>query len=152
MLAAVIVVAFVVAFGGGRARAANPPSGAAAAQAPADGRGEDDVAADVEAGASRLGLGALVRRSGWLTPLLIGAAFYFLFMRGRGTGGGWGSYYLFWIVGPAIIAAVSAHPAVLVVVLIGFLARRWLPDPFLFLRYQGRIRNLETEVAANPGT
>jgi tetratricopeptide (TPR) repeat protein len=95
-------------------------------------------------------LGALARRSGWLTPLLLAAAFCFLFMRGSG-GGGWGSYYLFWIAAPVIIAAVSSHPAVLLVVAIGFLARRWLPDPLLFLRYQSRIRSLETEVAANPG-
>ena len=37
------------------------------------------------------------------------------------------------------------------VVAVGFLARRWLPDPLLFLRYQSRIRSLETEVVANPG-
>jgi hypothetical protein len=145
----VLAAVMLCALAGGRARAAGPPSGTAAA---ADARGDDDAATDAGMGASRMGLGSLVRRSGWLTPLLLGAAFYFLFMRGRGdTGGGWGSYYLFWIVGPAIIAAVSSHPAVLVVVVIGFLARRWLPDPFLFLRYQGRIRTLETEVAANPG-
>ncbi len=144
MLATVVICALA----GGRARAADPTSGPAAAQAPAD----DDATGDAGLGTSRMGLGALARRSGWLTPLLLGAAFYFLFMRGRSDGGGgWGSYYLFWIVGPAIIAAVSSHPAVLVVVVIGFVARRWLPDPFLFLRYQGRIRNLETEVAANAG-
>ncbi len=151
--------------GGGRARAQSETpaaSGAverpqaAARQAPeeeAEGQGEGQGQRNDGTGpASRWELGSLARRSGWLTPLLLGAAFYFLFMRGRGgSGGGWGSYYLFWIVAPAIIAAVSSHPAVLVVVAIGFLARRWLPDPFLFLRYQSRIRSLETEVAANPG-
>jgi tetratricopeptide (TPR) repeat protein len=114
---------------------------------------EDDDEASAAGGSfAGLGsLGSLVRRSGWLTPLLLGVACYFLFMRGRGTGGGWGSYYLFWIVAPAIIAVVSSHPAVLLVVAVGFLARRWLPDPFLFLRYQSRIATLQTEVSANPG-
>jgi hypothetical protein len=147
---AVVLVSFCLGVFGGRARAAEAPTDqTAAAQSTSDAAADD---ADV--GGSRMGLGTLgtlVRRSGWLTPLLIGAAFYFLFMRGRSNGGGWGSYYLFWIVGPAIIAAVSAHPAVLVVVVVGFLARRWLPDPFLYFRYQGRIRNLDSEVAANPG-
>jgi tetratricopeptide (TPR) repeat protein len=120
-----------------------------AASAPARPAQADDEA---EVPASAMGLGTLARRSGWLTPLLLAAAFYFLFMRGRrGDGSGWGSYYLFWIVVPAIVAAASSHPGVLLVVAVGFLARRWLPDPFLFLRYQGRIRTLETEVAANAG-
>ena len=112
----------------------------------------EDETADVPS--AQIGsFGSIARRSGWLTPLLLAAAFYFLFMRGRagGVGSGWGSYYLFWIVVPAIIAAVSSHPVVLVVVAVGFLARRWLPDPFLFLRYQSRINTLEAEVHANPG-
>jgi tetratricopeptide (TPR) repeat protein len=140
----------------GRARAANDEASGVSAPAAASSPAarapretdEEDVAS---AGGSRWALGSLARRSGWLTPLLLGAAFYFLFMRGRGNGGGWGSYYLFWIVAPAIIAAVSSHPAVLLVVAVGFLARRWLPDPFLFLRYQSRIASLQTEVSANPG-
>jgi tetratricopeptide (TPR) repeat protein len=142
-------------FAGGRpARAANDTTAAAPVGAvPAPGAraapADDDEAPAV--GGSRWALGSLARRSGWLTPLLLGAAFYFLFMRGRSSGGGWGSYYLFWIVAPAIIAAVSSHPAVLLVVAVGFLARRWLPDPFLFLRYQGRIGTLQTEVNSNPG-
>jgi tetratricopeptide (TPR) repeat protein len=142
--------------GVGRARAANDQAGglsaagasSAAAHAARDADDEDEASA---VGTSRWALGSLARRSGWLTPLLLGAAFYFLFMRGRRDGGGWGSYYLFWIAAPAIIAAVSSHPAVLLVVAVGFLARRWLPDPFLFLRYQSRIGSLQTEVSANPG-
>lgn len=140
--------------GPGRARAADDTAAAVPATAgvssPAAREAQDDDEASA-AGGSRWALGSLARRSGWLTPLLLGAAFYFLFMRGRGDGGGWGSYYLFWIVAPAIIAAMSSHPAVLLVVAVGFLARRWLPDPFLFLRYQGRIASLRTEVSANPG-
>jgi tetratricopeptide (TPR) repeat protein len=131
------------------ASAGAPVANAGAARTAAEGglgvaEGEDEAGA----GAS-LGLGGLARRGGWLSPLLLGAVFYFLFMRNRGSGGGWGSYYLFWIVAPAIIAAVSSHPAVLLVVAVGFLCRRWLPDPFLFLRYWSRINTLETEVRAN---
>jgi tetratricopeptide (TPR) repeat protein len=136
--------------GAGRARAANDTTAASSASSAHTAPDADDEEASA-LGGSRWALGSIARRSGWLTPLLLGAAFYFLFMRGRREGGGWGSYYLFWIVAPAIIAAVSAHPAVLLVVAVGFLARRWLPDPFLFLRYQGRIASLRTEVSANPG-
>jgi tetratricopeptide (TPR) repeat protein len=116
----------------------------------APGLGVEREDGDPGAGAA-LGLGSLARRGGWLSPLLLGAAFYLLFMRGRGAGGGWGSYYIFWIVAPAVIAAATSHPAVLLVVAIGFLCRRWLPDPFLFLRYRSRISALETEVRANAG-
>jgi tetratricopeptide (TPR) repeat protein len=139
--------------GAGSARAASDTATATAAGSASSAQlavQADDEEAPAAAG-SRWGLGSLARRSGWLTPLLLGAAFYFLFMRGRGAGGGWGSYYLFWIVAPAIIAVISAHPAVLLVVAVGFLARRWLPDPFLFLRYQSRISSLQVEVSANPG-
>jgi tetratricopeptide (TPR) repeat protein len=88
-------------------------------------------------------------RSGLLTLLAVGVLLYFLFLRGRG-GGGWGSYYLFWLVGPALIAAVTTHPEVLLVVVVGLIARRWLPDPYLVIRHAGRIRALQADVRANP--
>jgi hypothetical protein len=93
------------------------------------------------------------RRSGLFGTAIMAIAFYFVFMRGRGGGGSgnWGSYYLFWIVAPVIVAAVSSHPAILLVVVVGLVARRWLPDPFLWLSIGGRIRALEADVAANPG-
>jgi tetratricopeptide (TPR) repeat protein len=46
---------------------------------------------------------------------------------------------------------VSSHPAVLLVIVVGLLARRWLPDPFLALKYAARIRSLEVDVHSNPG-
>ena len=80
-------------------------------------------------------------------------AFYLLFMRGRGGAGsatsGWGSYYLFWIVAPALLAAVSSHPAFLIIIVVGLVARRWLPDPFLFLKHQGRVRSLQADIDTN---
>ena len=112
---------------------------------------EEDDAHDARPARSLGGL--LSRRSGLLGTVGMALAFYFLFMRGRGGFGsaGWGSYYLFWIVAPVLIAAVSSHPEVLLVVVVGLVARRWLPDPFLALRYGARIRSLQVDVASNPG-
>jgi tetratricopeptide (TPR) repeat protein len=102
------------------------------------------------------GLGSLFsRRSGLLGTGLMAAAFYFLFMRGgraQGQGnGGWGSYYLFWIVAPALVAIVSSHPSALGLVVVGLVARRWLPDPYLILKHRARVRRLRVEVSTNPG-
>jgi len=110
----------------------------------------DDDAAGL--GAS-LGLGSLGGRSGLLGTALLGAAFYFFFMRGRGAGGAsssWGSYYLFWIAAPAVLAAVSSHPEFLAIIVIGLVARRWLPDPFLILKHRSRVRALQIDIDTNP--
>jgi tetratricopeptide (TPR) repeat protein len=61
-----------------------------------------------------------------------------------------GSYYLFWLVAPLVLSAVTRHPVLAAVALIGFLARRWLPDPFLFFKYSGRVAGLQQDIAANP--
>jgi tetratricopeptide (TPR) repeat protein len=100
-----------------------------------------------------VGLGSMLSgRSGMFGTALMAAAFYFFFMRGRGAGGAnasWGSYYLFWIVAPALLAAVSAHPAFLIVIVIGLVARRWLPDPILYFKHQARVRSLQADIDAN---
>jgi tetratricopeptide (TPR) repeat protein len=113
--------------------------------------------ADADDGAgglgASLGLGSLGGRSGMLGTGLLAAAFYFFFMRGRGAGGasaGWGSYYLFWIVAPALLAAVSSHPEFLAVIGIGLIARRWLPDPYLILKHRSRVRALQVDIDTNP--
>jgi tetratricopeptide (TPR) repeat protein len=101
---------------------------------------------------SPYGIGGLLSgRSGLLGTALLAVAYYFVFVRGRGAGAGWGSYYLFWIGVPVLIALVSSHPAILIVVIFGLLARRWLPDPFLILKHHGRVRSLEVDVTTNPG-
>jgi hypothetical protein len=113
---------------------------------------DDDDDAGVSPGA--FGMGSMLSgRSGLFSTAILAVAFYFLFMRGRRGAGdsSWGSYYLFWIVAPVLIAAVSSHPAVLLVVVVGLVARRWLPDPYLALKYRGRVRALEVDVATNPG-
>ena len=117
-------------------------------------RAEQRLHADDDDGATMGmpgGLGSLFSgRSGLLGTVLLAGAFYFLFMRGRrGASSSWGSYYLFWIVGPALLAAVSAHPAWLIVIVIGLVLRRWLPDPLLFLKHQGRVRSLQADIDAN---
>jgi len=95
--------------------------------------------------------GLLSGRSGLLGTVVVLAAFYFIFMRGRGAGASWGSYYLFWIGVPVAIALLSSHPAILIVVVVGLVARRWLPDPFLILKHRGRVRSLQVDVQTNPG-
>lgn len=67
-----------------------------------------------------------------------------------GVGGAWGSYYLIWMVVPVLIAIVTAHPAVLAVVVLGVAARPWLPDPIQWLRHARRTRALEAQVRVNP--
>jgi tetratricopeptide (TPR) repeat protein len=61
-----------------------------------------------------------------------------------------GSYYLFWLVAPLVLSVVTRHPLLAAVAVVGFLARRWLPDPFLYFKYSGRIATLSHEIAANP--
>ncbi len=60
------------------------------------------------------------------------------------------TFYLFWLVIPTLIAVVSAHPSILVVVVVAFVARRWIPDPISYLRHAGRVRSLQSQVAVNP--
>ena len=43
-----------------------------------------------------------------------------------------------------------AHPAILLVVAIAFVARRWMPDPIDYLRHARRVSNLESQIAINP--
>jgi tetratricopeptide (TPR) repeat protein len=151
------LMAIVLALVGGAPRVAAARDRSAVAGAPAaaaDGRARSDLEEDDDQPAPGWSRSLVSgRRSGLFSTLLLGLVFYFVFMRGRGAaaGGGWGSYYLFWMVVPALLALVSDHPAVLGLVVVGFLARRWLPDPFLWIKYWGRIRTLEYEVNANPG-
>ncbi len=120
----------------------------------ADDDDDDDGGGHVYSRPAGSALGSLFsRRSGLLGTGLMAAAFYFLFMRGRGAPGGssGGSYYLFWIVAPALIAVASSHPSALLLVVVGLVARRWLPDPYLVFKHRARIRTLQIEVSANPG-
>jgi hypothetical protein len=55
-------------------------------------------------------------------PLLMLLSYFYFTSRdsrASGFGGGWGSYYLFWIIGPALLAMVLEHPAFLLIVALG---------------------------------
>jgi tetratricopeptide (TPR) repeat protein len=60
------------------------------------------------------------------------------------------TYYAFWLVVPTALAIVSAHPSVLVIIVVALVARRWLPDPVLFFRHASRVNSLEQQVELNP--
>lgn len=85
------------------------------------------------------------------TLMMALAYFYFTSRDSRGSGfaNGAGTYYLFWLVGPALLAIFLEHPAFLGVVALGLVARPWLPDPLLYLRYMGRTRQLEGDIRVN---
>ena len=84
------------------------------------------------------------------TLLMALAYFYFSSRDSRSSGfGGRGTYYLFWLVGPALLAIFLEHPAFLGIVVVGVIARPWLPDPLLYLRYLGRTRALQGDIRVN---
>jgi tetratricopeptide (TPR) repeat protein len=60
------------------------------------------------------------------------------------------TYYAFWLLVPTVLAILVAHPAVLVVIVVAVVARRWLPDPVLYLRHAGRVHGLQQQVDINP--
>jgi tetratricopeptide (TPR) repeat protein len=60
------------------------------------------------------------------------------------------TWYAFWLVVPTVFALGSAHPSLLVIILVALIVRRWLPDPVLYLRHAGRVRNLRQQVEINP--
>lgn len=59
------------------------------------------------------------------------------------------TYYAFWLAIPTALALIFAHPAVLVVVAIAIVARRWLPDPVLLVRHAARVRSLQSQIELN---
>lgn len=61
----------------------------------------------------------------------------------------WLSYYAFWILAPLAFALVSRHPAILVVAVIAFVARRWIPDPYLFFKHLARVKRLRNQIEVN---
>jgi predicted Zn-dependent protease len=61
-------------------------------------------------------------------------------------GMGYLPYYLL----PIVASYALRYPWLLGGVLIAFVVRRWLPDPYLFLKHLRRVRSLKTEIAQNP--
>ncbi|HEY0463868.1 MAG TPA: tetratricopeptide repeat protein [Polyangiaceae bacterium] len=124
-----------------------------------DAEGDDEAADQALArargqrrgyGSSHGFMGGILSRYGY-TALMALAYFYFTSRdsRGSGFGNGRGTYYLFWLVGPALAAIFLEHPAFLGIVAVGLVARPWLPDPLLYLRYLARTRKLEGEIRVN---
>jgi tetratricopeptide (TPR) repeat protein len=70
--------------------------------------------------------------------------------RPRGKAMNRSSYYIFWLAAPMVLGLVSRHPALLLLVGVGLVARRWLPDPYLFFKYARRVRSLRSDIEANP--
>jgi tetratricopeptide (TPR) repeat protein len=60
------------------------------------------------------------------------------------------TYYTFWLLVPTVLALVSAHPEILVVVAVAFVARRWIPDPVLYLKHVGNVHRLQQQIDINP--
>lgn len=58
----------------------------------------------------------------------------------------------YWLYYLAVLLAYWAvdHPAVLGAIVVLVLARRWIPDPWLWLRSVGRVRALKSQIEANP--
>ncbi len=58
-------------------------------------------------------------------------------------------YWLYYLA-PFIIGYFFQYPPLIAIVVVFFLFRRWIPDPLVFFKTLGRIRQLEAQVAANP--
>ena len=58
------------------------------------------------------------------------------------------TYYAFWLLIPTAFALMSAHPEILLVIGVAFVARRWLPDPVQYFRLAGRVRSLQQQIEA----
>ncbi|HEY3255780.1 MAG TPA: tetratricopeptide repeat protein, partial [Polyangiaceae bacterium] len=101
-------------------------------------------------GLSESFMGGMFSRYGYAILMAL-AYFYFTSRDSRGSGFARGpsTYYLFWLVGPALLAIFLEHPAFLGIVALGVVARPWLPDPLLYLRYMARTRRLEGEIRVN---
>ncbi len=58
----------------------------------------------------------------------------------------------YWVYYLAVLLAYWAadNPSVLVVLVLFFVLRRWIPDPFVLFRTFGRIGTLREQIAANP--
>lgn len=59
---------------------------------------------------------------------------------------GYWTYYLAFLV----LAYVTQYPWLLVGIVVFFVARRFVPDPFVILRTFGRIRKLKQQIQMNP--
>lgn len=59
---------------------------------------------------------------------------------------GYWTYYVVWIA----LAAALRYPWLAAGALVFFVLRRFIPDPFVFVKTMGRIRSLRVQIEANP--
>ena len=62
----------------------------------------------------------------------------------------WMSYYLFYFGVSVALSFGLRHPSLLLLAGVAWLARDYLPDPYLYLRHRARLQRLLAEVSANP--
>jgi tetratricopeptide (TPR) repeat protein len=60
------------------------------------------------------------------------------------------SWWLVWILAPAIIAVVTSFPWIVGAALLAVVVRRYLPDPIHWFQTAGRIGKLQRSVEVNP--
>jgi tetratricopeptide (TPR) repeat protein len=60
------------------------------------------------------------------------------------------SYYLFYFAASMTLSLALRHPSLLLLIGVAWLARGYLPDPYLYLRHRARIQRLTQDVDANP--
>lgn len=58
-------------------------------------------------------------------------------------------YLLYYLV-PVALSYALRYPYLLLAAAGIFVVQRWLPDPYLFLKHAGRVRNLKAQIAQNP--
>lgn len=63
---------------------------------------------------------------------------------------GYGYGYFYYMIAMMVLGAVSQNPWLLVPIGLVFLARRWIPDPWVYVRTFGRISVLSRQIEANP--
>jgi tetratricopeptide (TPR) repeat protein len=63
---------------------------------------------------------------------------------------GYGYGYFYYMIAMMVIGLVSQNPWLLIPIGLLFLARRWIPDPWVYVRTFGRISTLNRQIEANP--
>jgi predicted Zn-dependent protease len=57
-------------------------------------------------------------------------------------------YFLYYLI-PIALSYALRYPYLLLAAVAIFFVRRWLPDPYLWLKHAGRVRNLKAQIAQN---
>jgi len=63
---------------------------------------------------------------------------------------GYGYGYFYYMIAMMAVGLISQNPWLLIPVGLLFLARRWIPDPWVYVRTFGRISALSRQIEANP--